>query len=160
MFLAPALWVTCRPHRFQSSSAVPVYVDLSIPETDEEQDAQEEEEEIAPSTSIFHFQTPTTADFEYQSPSPSLQKTLSYPPKPLIRKVRQLRKLIELPKYRSPQYHKLGRWAEASSYEYRMARRVMRRAIKAADKAKKLAVRNLFHKYEDVKDKHWCLLKI
>ena len=30
----------------------------------------------------------------------------------------------------------------------------MRRAIKPADKAKTLAVRNLFHKYEDVKDEH------
>ena len=30
----------------------------------------------------------------------------------------------------------------------------MRKVIKAVDKAKKLAVRNLFHKYEDVKDEH------
>ena len=49
------------------------YVDLSIPETDEEQGAQEEEE-IVPFTSNFHSRTPTTADFGYRTPSPSPQK--------------------------------------------------------------------------------------
>ena len=53
------------------------YVDLSIAETDEEREAQEEEEEIAPFTSIFNFRTLTTTDFEYQTPRPSLQKNLA-----------------------------------------------------------------------------------
>ena len=141
------------PSTHESEPELP-YIDLSIPETDKEQEAQEEKEEIAPSTSIFHFQTPTTVDFEYQTPSPSLQKTLPYPPKPLTRKDGQLRKLIDLPEYGSSQYHKLGRWDDVSCYEVRMARRAMPRAIKAADKAKTFAVRNFFHKYEDVKDEH------
>ena len=52
-----------------------LYVDLSIPETDEQQEVQGDEEEIAPSTSIFR--TPAKADFKYQTPSPSLQKNLA-----------------------------------------------------------------------------------
>ena len=52
------------------------YVDLSIPETDEEQGAQEEEE-IVPSTSTFHFRTPATADFEYPTPESILTKDLA-----------------------------------------------------------------------------------
>ena len=35
-----------------------------------------------------------------------------------------------------------------------LIKRAMRKVIKAVDKAKKLAVRNFFHKYEDVKDEH------
>ena len=103
--------------------------------------------------SICYFRIPTTADFEYQATSLFL-KNLAFSFSINHRKGQTTKKPDRPARVPITTIPLTGNKGHASPYEARMARGAMRRAIKAADKAKRLAARNLFHKYEDIKDEH------
>ena len=87
------------------------------------------------------MRTPLSS-LDFQTLSPSLKKTLPYPPDRNLRNKPRSRPLIELPSnlYGSSDA-KMGRWAYATQEEIRRARRHIRRVIKSSRPVRRLALK-------------------